>query len=351
MSTAAHPASDRLLTVVISVYNLEHYIQDCLESVLQQRYIDEIEVIIIDDGSSDSSGAQIAATLSRYPGHRVSVISQANAGISAARNLGITLARSRYIAFIDGDDMWSAAFSEQVIPVLRDDRADLIEFNIGVVTDAGEPIDTLTLVPSDCAGLRPVDTAALSEFVDTYEAFVWARVYRRTLWDEIRFPVGRHYEDNATVPRLYLNAQTMYRLEGQLYRYRRRSGSITAVATLGTVRDLALNAEEALARSSEGAHREYWLRLFHKLFLHACSQNARVDAASFPEALQVMQHLVQKYRALPAPDIHAAPQLSLAGYAWHIRVSRGIFLAKRLVKRVLGREIQARPRMAMIPPQ
>jgi glycosyltransferase involved in cell wall biosynthesis len=350
MSTAAHEPGENLLTVVISVYNLEHYVRDCLESVLQQRYIDEIEVIVVDDGSTDSSRAQIEATLSEHPGHRVTVISQPNAGLSAARNLGIARARSRYLAFIDGDDMWSADFSDQVMPILQAGQADLIEFNIGIVTDAGLPIDARSLVPDGCAGPRPVDAAALLEFVETYEAFVWARVYRSTLWDGIRFPVGRYYEDNATVPQLYLKAHTSYRLEGQLYRYRRRGGSITNVATLGTVRDLALNAEEALARCTDGAHREYWLRFFYKSFMHACSQNVRVDAASFSSALQVMRSLAQQHRAFLARDSSATPRRSLDGFVWRVHLARGVFFAKRAIKRMLGREIKPRPRLAMTPP-
>jgi glycosyltransferase involved in cell wall biosynthesis len=346
MMTAAHESGDRLLTVVISAYNLEHYIRDCLESVLQQRCSDDIDVIVVDDGSTDSTAAQIEATLRDHPGHHVTVISQDNAGVSAARNRGIAQARSPYLAFLDGDDMWAPEFFEQIKPILADGHADIVEFNIDVVSDAGHPVDTVTLVPVDAAGSRDVDAAALSEFVETYQAFVWARVYRNTLWRDVRFPLGRHYEDNAILPQLYLRARTLHLLEHRLYRYRRRGGSITHVATLQTVRDLALNAAEALARCGT-AQGEYWLSLFHKMFLHTCSQAARVDAAAFPAAMQIVATLAKKHEEFLAQNSDASPRRALGDFAWRVHLDRGVFLAKRTVKRILGREMKPRARLAI----
>ncbi|WP_158899661.1 glycosyltransferase [Burkholderia sp. L27(2015)] len=346
MTTAAQESGDRLLTVVISVYNLEHYIRDCLESVLQQRFSEDIAVIVVNDGSTDSTAAQIEATLRDHPGHHVRVISQDNAGVSATRNRGIDETRSRYLAFLDGDDMWAPDFFEQIMPVLLAGRADIVEFNIDVVSDAGHPVDTVTLVPVDATGSRNVDTAALSEFVETYQAFVWARVYRSTLWHDVRFPLGRHYEDNAILPQLYLRASSLHRLEHRLYRYRRRGGSITHVATLNTVRDLAMNAAEALARCGT-AQGEYWLSLFHKMFLHTCSQAARVDAAVFPAALQIVGALAKQHQDFLTQHSDAAPRRALGNFAWGVHLDRSVFLVKRTVKRILGREMKPRARLAI----
>jgi glycosyltransferase involved in cell wall biosynthesis len=348
MTHAANQPGDRLLTVVISAYNLEHYIRDCLESVLQQRHSKEFSIIVVDDGSTDSTLEQIEATLRAYPSHEVQVVRQVNAGLSATRNVGIELARSRYVAFIDGDDMWAPDFSAQIMPILRAGWADIIEFNIGVVSDAGAPVDQITLVPPGGGGSRTVDAAALAEFVETYQAFAWARVYRSVLWRDIRFPLGRQYEDSATLPQLYLRAGRRHRLEHPLYRYRRRSGSITNLASLKTVRDLSLNAREALARCGP-AHDGYWLALFHKMFAHTCSQVARVDAATFPAALAIVDELAQLHRQFLTQCRDAIPRRKLGAYLWRVYRERAVFLAKSQVKRLLGRELKPRPQLNAVP--
>jgi glycosyltransferase involved in cell wall biosynthesis len=350
MSTAAHAAREPLLSVVITVYNLEHYIRECLESVLRQAHLDQLEVIVVDDGSTDRSRAEIAATLAGHPGCRVHVMTQANQGVSAARNLGIAHAQAPYLAFIDGDDLWAADFSAQVMPLLRAGTLDLVEFNIDVVSDSGQSVDALHLIAPGSGGARALDALARLEFVETYEAFVWARVYRRSLWAGIAFPIGRHYEDNATLPLLYLRARSTHRLEGLLYLYRRRGGSITNVATLGAVRDLARNAEEALSRSGSAdtpAEREFWLRFFYKSFAHACSQNERVNGASFAAAARIVRELAAQHRAFLAREHAATPRRSLDGHARQVRMGRAVFLAKRAVKRLIGREIKPRARLPM----
>ncbi len=344
MNSAQPPHTMRLLAVVVTTHNLEHYIGDCLASIASQS-TDEIEVIVVDDGSTDLTVPQIEAAMRAHPHCAIRLIAQDNRGVSEARNRGIAAACAHYLAFIDGDDMWTPDFCDRILPILRDGHSDMIEFDVEVIDDRGTPVDKIAVVATPRTGSIPIDTVVLREFVDVYQAFVWARVYRATLWRNLRFPSGRHYEDNATVPYLYLLAHTLYRIDRPLYRYRRRNGSITSLASLSTVRDLALNAEEALVRSGDTVHGEFWRGMFLKSFRHVCSQAARVDVGHYPAALDIVAHVIRRFRHSGGVAGRAADYRTLRSYAAHIRFERTVFRIKRAIKRVLGREVKARPKL------
>jgi len=337
-----------LLAVIVTAHNLERYIGACLESIARQSN-GEIEIVVVDDGSVDGTVTQIEDIMRRYPQCVIRLITQSNQGVSAARNHGIAAAHAHYLSFVDGDDMWAPDFCDCILPVLRLGHVDMIEFDVEVVSDAGVAVDTIAVVPPGRIGAYTIDAQVLQEYVDIYQAFVWARVYRSVLWRNLRFPDGRHYEDNATLPFLYLLASTLYRIDRRLYRYRRRSGSITSVATLSTVQDLTLNAKDALLHSGDARYCEFWQGLFGKSFFHACSQAARIDAAEYPAALALLADLVRCYRtsrvnAAVSTDTQLSADRAIASYLRHVRLERTLFLSKRVIKRLLGRELKARRR-------
>jgi glycosyltransferase involved in cell wall biosynthesis len=268
----------------------------------------------------------------------IRVITQPNSGVSAARNTGIAQAQSPYLAFLDGDDTWEPDFAEKVIPVLRAGRADIVEYNIRIVGHNGKQSDELTLIGPDLLGERPVDDALLLDFARTYETFVWARVYRRELWDGIQFPPKQLYEDAAVMPHVYLRARTAHRLGERLYKYHRRAGSITQVMTPRSVRDLAKNAENALARHSDAQLGTFWMVLSGKAFAHACRETARVDGPAFGEALQIVETLAERCRALALAHPELSEYVPFERFRSAIYKERAIFLAKRVIKRLIGRE-------------
>lgn len=121
--------SELLLSVIIPVYNKEKHLEECLESVINQEASSgEYEIISIDDGSTDHSGAIIDAYSKRVG--NLKAVHQANGGVSAARNKGIRLARGRYIWYVDADDFISKNAVESLLPVIRDDYYDRIEFRL-----------------------------------------------------------------------------------------------------------------------------------------------------------------------------------------------------------------------------
>src|SRR5258708_2538087 len=118
MTRIASDISKTLLSVIIPAYNVEAYIGESLESALRQRRISEIELIVVDDGSTDSTLDRILAIQGTAQGHSIRIIHQENRGVSAARNAAIAQASSPYIGFLDADDVWSTNFSDVIMPLL-----------------------------------------------------------------------------------------------------------------------------------------------------------------------------------------------------------------------------------------
>jgi glycosyltransferase involved in cell wall biosynthesis len=328
-----------LLTVVMPVYNLESCVGDALQSILkQQRYLDDITVLVVDDGSTDNSRARIEEIVRANPHVDIRLIAQVNGGCSAARNTGIAQAQSPYLAFLDGDDTWEADFLEKIIPILREGRADIVEYNIWIVGRTGKQSDELTMIGPTLAGERPIDEVVLLDFAKMYQTFAWARVYRRELWRDIVFPPSQLYEDAAVVPGVYLRARVTHRLTARLYNYYRRAGSITQVMTPRSVRDLVKNAENALANCGDARHGAFWMVISGMAFAHAVREAARVDGPALSESLQMLDALVKRCRTLAAQYPALPDYVAYERFRSGVYKERAVFLAKRLIKRLIRRE-------------
>jgi glycosyltransferase involved in cell wall biosynthesis len=329
--------ASKLLSVVIPAYNVEAFIDACLRSALEQRYAEYIELIVIDDGSTDRTLERIKAIARQCRPLAITVMAQPNRGVSAARNAALAYAQAPYLGFLDSDDVWAPDFSEKIIPLLKTGDADIIEFNVAIIDSHNTQIDSLTLIEGCSVGRRDVNIAALREFVRVNQVFPSARVYRRELWNGIEFPVGRVYEDSATIPLIYTRATRLYGLPDELYRYRRRYGSITQSSTLDTVRNLTVSAEEALARCDGGPYDAYWLLVFHQQFRQACTEASRVDAASFAHARRLVNATASCYGRSIARGAGESP---LRDPRWTIYMNRMVFQSKRLAKKLLRRELR-----------
>ncbi|VXB82504.1 Glycosyl transferase family 2 [Burkholderia sp. 8Y] len=336
--TRARSDAPTLLSVIIPAYNVEHYIADSLESALSQPRSGELEIIVIDDGSTDRTLDRIRAVQRTQRGAHIRVIHQENRGVSAARNRAIEHASSPYIGFLDADDVWSADFTAKILPLLDTSAADIIEFNVGIINSQGKAIDHVRLIDPATVGPRPCDLFALLDFARVYQVFPAARVYKRELWDGIRFPAGRVYEDASAIPLVYARAKTLHRLADELYSYRRRAGSITTRATPYTVTSLATCAEETLARCNGGPHDPFWLAMFQKVFAYACFQAARVDGEAFEESMRIVEATAARYRLFASHRTDTPRDLR---FHKSIVADRRWFQTKRIVKRALGMELRA----------
>jgi glycosyltransferase involved in cell wall biosynthesis len=265
MTTQAYRTRSPLLTIIIAAYNVEIYIDDALNSLLSHPFIDAVDIIVIDDGSQDRTYAVAKAVVEADGGEHVLLIHQSNGGLSDARNKGCAHVRTPYVGFLDGDDMFLPEFLSVVIPLLAGNW-DMIEYNATIINDRNEPLLDLEIVPPVLAGGRDADRKTVMHFATRFHCFMWARVYRTTLFDPDPFPIGRHYEDAAVLPSVYLRARSIYYVTKPLICYRRRFGSITQNHLLQQVHDLHSTGREALARCNGGEHDEFWHTVYRKVF-------------------------------------------------------------------------------------
>lgn len=208
------------LSIILPVYNVEKYLPRCLDSILKQTFKD-FELIIINDGSTDNSleVCEYYRTLDK----RITVISQENQGLSFSRNYGISLSSAEYITFVDSDDYIDNIMYESMIHTIKDTDADIVVCGHRIVGEDNKIISDQRYDYCELSGLQ----ATLTILDDKkLPSFAWDKVYRRSLFDDIRYPVGRFYEDIATTYLLFHKSRKVAIMDQVYYNYLRRPGSI-----------------------------------------------------------------------------------------------------------------------------
>lgn len=205
-----------LISVIVPIYNVAPYLRKCLDS-LKGQTLKQIEVICIDDGSTDSSG-KIAEEYEcdEWPFFRV--IHTKNKGLSAARNRGIDEAQADWLMFVDSDDWVEPGFCEIPYEAAIENHADLVVFS----SDSRNK----EKIMKSASRNRPV---GVIDEITAHEYggwCVWNKLYRRDLYRDIRYPNGRVFEDIATTHILVHKAARIVSLQDILYHYYDRIGSI-----------------------------------------------------------------------------------------------------------------------------
>lgn len=208
------------LSIVIPVYHVEDTINKCIESVLHQG-IDDFEVILVDDGSTDNC-PQICDEWQAKDKHIITIHRQ-NGGLSAARNTGIEKATGELITFVDSDDYLEEGTYSAIIPLAEEH--DIVEFPVYRLFKSGRQ-QTLSL-PHRIYTDKKAYWLEGKGYMHTY---AWNKIYRRSLFDHIRYPEGRVFEDAATFPKLLLAAKDICTTNQGLYYYCWNSEGITATA-------------------------------------------------------------------------------------------------------------------------
>lgn len=210
------------ISVIVTVYNVEKYIKQCLESVINQTYRN-LEIIIVDDGSTDRS-REICQKYAEED-KRVRIIPQKNGGPSSARNTGIANATGDYIGFIDGDDFIAENMYELLVKSCVDNKSDLSVCNIVMFTDGSRPTGRNRVIKAEYAtGDRKQNFRYL---LNTSQS-VCNKLFCRRLFRHIRFPLDTLSEDGYVVYDLVYQAKAVsyISLNGYFYRMQ-RPNSIT----------------------------------------------------------------------------------------------------------------------------
>ncbi len=216
------PLREELISVVIPVYNVERYLKDCLDSVLKQSF-QNLEIILVDDGSTDNSCAICKAYAAKDP--RIKLITQENGGLSAARNTGIAAATGQYITFVDSDDAIALDMIQQLYDMMIQHGADLTACQKEFIDEQGNVIPSESYYPDRI--LTGSKDAMNAFFQDNgLDTTAWGKLYKTTHFSEIRYPVGKYHEDVYTTYQLVALSQKTVVTARRLYLYRQRANSI-----------------------------------------------------------------------------------------------------------------------------
>ncbi len=212
-----------LVSVIVPVYNVEKYIEKCLNSIINQTY-KNIEVIIVNDGSEDSS-IEICKKI-QIEDKRIKILNQKNAGLSAARNTGIKNASGKYICFIDSDDYVHEDYIKLLLENLIENNTDISICDFLYVDEQERFWNRKkknNKIYSNIEAIRDL----LVGTQDT-EVMAWNKLYKLSLFrqNNIYFPEGKLHEDNFTTYKLYYYAKSISLIDNKLYYYLQRNNSI-----------------------------------------------------------------------------------------------------------------------------
>lgn len=211
------------VSVIVPVYNVAQYLRQCLDSIISQSYND-LEIILIDDGSKDGSESICDEYCRLDP--RVRVIHQCNQGLSKARNVGIDNASGDYIIFVDSDDYISDNFIECLLECIQDSNCMIAECHLKKFTDGTIPKEKEIYKSNKIlSAYEWLTETGLGDFISSV---VWNKIYKRELFEGISFPIGRVYEDEATLYKIVYRSGRICRTYQKLYNYRLRESSITS---------------------------------------------------------------------------------------------------------------------------
>lgn len=237
-------------SVIVPVYNVAEYLPKCIDSILAQTN-SHFEIILVDDGSVDESG-KICDEYAKKD-CRIKVIHKVNGGLSDARNAGIEVARGEYITFVDSDDVVNIAFLDVFYSLIKGNNADIASVEFKSFYDDSE------LDLSHCRDGKIIRMSAeraieKSLYQNQFDSSVCNKAYRRDVIGDLRFPVGKLYEDLAFNYKLFERAKSIVHKQVPLYCYRLRKESITGNFSLRRV-DVLDITDEIVAHMAKHYHR------------------------------------------------------------------------------------------------
>lgn len=212
------------VSVIVPVYKVEKYLQKCIDSICMQSYPD-LEIILVDDGSPDYCG-NICDKNAEKDG-RIQVLHKENGGLSSARNAGLDISVGEYIAFVDADDILHSEFVKVLVGLCEENGCDIAQCDFLTIAEDSimlplNPQSSLTIQ----TGKQAVHNLCTGKD-DTKYSIAWNKVYKRELFNEIRYPLGRIHEDEFTSYRILWKANKVAVTNQYLYYYLQRPESIT----------------------------------------------------------------------------------------------------------------------------
>lgn len=231
------------ISVIVPVYNIEKYLPKCIDSIINQTY-KTIEILLIDDGSTDESG-KICDEYA-LKDNRIRVIHKENQGLSATRNIGIKESTCDYIVFIDSDDYINEDYLETLYNCIKETDSDVASVTYKVVRTDG----TIALDASHETGLKENETITfeginiIKELLSQkiIKNFVWNKIYKKSIICD--FEIGVNYEDIAFACKVFSKTNKIAYINKSCYNYLKRNDSITATITESNLNDFGKAIED-----------------------------------------------------------------------------------------------------------
>lgn len=239
---------DSLVSIIIPVYNVEKYLAQCIDSVLNQTYRN-IEIIIVNDGSTDRSNEVI----DRYAklDNRIIVINKKNGGLSEARNYGLDRAAGKYVMFVDSDDYIETDMAEYLLKTIKQADARIAVCGYRVVDEDGVTLPDWETFPEEKAVSSRDFWKVYHEEAYIYGVVAWNKLYHKSVFDRIRFPVGKIHEDEFVLHKLLHGADRIACCPAKKYNYRQRKGSIMNLRSGSSQDFFSADAVQAFLRRLE----------------------------------------------------------------------------------------------------
>ena len=214
------------VSVIVPVYNVESYLEKCLQSLVQQS-LQEIEIIAVNDGSTDASQSILEQFQTQFP-TKIKVFQKENGGLSDARNYGIDRASGEFLAFVDSDDYVSENMLEEMYSLAIKHNAEMVICNLQKVDEQGNVTQKLTQLPNMP---EKIDLASHFSVFSDISYFACNKMFKKKLFDGKRFVKGMHFEDIELIPQLLLQCKTVAKTDAFHYQYFERANSISKTHT------------------------------------------------------------------------------------------------------------------------
>ena len=275
-------ALKQMLSVIIPVYNEQDYLARCIDSVLCQSHKD-LEIILVDDGSTDHSGSVCDDYASRDS--RIKVIHKSNGGLSDARNAGLDVITGDYVTFIDADDYVHPCFAELLLAAINDSGVQIAVCRWQELNEGSEhkPVDTTVIALRTFTQEEAINSIFYQKEL-THSAC--SRIFKTSIFDDIRFPKGVLYEDLAVIYPIMKKVDKVALIDPPMYYYMHRKGSIITTMTLQ--RTQVLDHLEALETQVAEEAPQY-LPAVRSRHLSACFNMLRLMPADDPQWQPIKQ--------------------------------------------------------------
>lgn len=289
------------VSVIVPVYNVETYLAKCLDSLVSQT-CQSIEILVVNDGSTDGSEQVIQEYAQRYPA-KIKPFAKKNGGLSDARNFGIDRATGNYIGFVDSDDYVNPSMFEEMLSLAEKHHAKMVVCNIQKVDQQGKIVQKLTQMPNMP---ERIDLEKNFSVFSDLSYFACNKLFNKELFTEKRFKRGVHFEDIQLIPQLLLDCETIAQTQNFHYQYLERTDSITKTHTekgldiLKAVEDI-----ESFFKKSQYAYKHEALKNF-QIFEGVYSYLAYLAFVKNKETFILMSQQLEKFmkeRGIKLKDI------------------------------------------------